>query len=334
MMNGNQTDIDINQEEDEMCFAEEDVADNEEISVGGCPWRILIVDDEPEVHQVTRLTLSNVTYEGRTLEFISAYSGGQAIEMLAKETDIAIVLLDVVMESKNAGLETAIKIREYLNNSMIRIILRTGQPGSAPSSEVILNYDINDYKEKSELTYDRLLTCVISGLRTYKQLVSIEKCRKNLEKIINATAQYCCWPNKTVFAEQLLAQISDLLNLGDHSLYLLVNESDEPDNNQQPFSLLAGRGNFSSLTIENFVGERNGQLEEMNRLIVAAIKTKTSQYSTKFSGIYFNSDELGAHIILVQKHHCIVDDTDLKLLDFFINNTLLAFNNMMKYQMA
>ncbi|MDR1888692.1 MAG: hypothetical protein LBQ81_04850, partial [Zoogloeaceae bacterium] len=69
------------------------------------PWRVMIVDDEPEIHAITRLALSGFSFEGRPLEFISAQSGAEAKTRIAEYPDTAIVLLDVVMETEDAGLE-------------------------------------------------------------------------------------------------------------------------------------------------------------------------------------------------------------------------------------
>ena len=119
-------------------------------------WRVLIVDDDVDVHAVTRLALRNVSFKGRELELFSAYSGREAYDILRDTPDIALVLLDVVMETDDAGLILAKRIRADLNNSIVRVVLRTGQPGQAPEQRVIIEYDINDYKAKTELTTQKL----------------------------------------------------------------------------------------------------------------------------------------------------------------------------------
>jgi CheY-like chemotaxis protein len=115
-------------------------------------WRVLIVDDEPEIHKVTELALDNLILLNRRLEFLHAYSGSEAIELLKNEPDVAVILLDVVMESDDSGLIACQRIREELGLIDVRIILRTGQPGYAPEEQVIMQYDINDYRTKTELT--------------------------------------------------------------------------------------------------------------------------------------------------------------------------------------
>src|SRR5690606_4223643 len=122
------------------------------------PWKILVVDDEEEVHRVTRMVLQRFEFDGRPLEILHSHTGQDAIGMLERHPDMALVLLDVVMERDDAGLAVVRHIREELGNRLVRIVLRTGQPGQAPEHEVIANYDINDYKEKTELSAQKLKT--------------------------------------------------------------------------------------------------------------------------------------------------------------------------------
>ncbi len=113
------------------------------------PWKIVIADDEDEVHTMTRMVLKKFLFDGRKIELISAYSGQETKDIMREQPNIAIVLLDVVMENEESGLEVVKYIREELKNPFVRIILRTGQPGQAPEDDVIRNYDINDYKSKN-----------------------------------------------------------------------------------------------------------------------------------------------------------------------------------------
>jgi diguanylate cyclase (GGDEF)-like protein len=153
-------------------------------------WKILIVDDEHAVHRATELALRNFTFEGKTLKFVSAYSGEEGKHLIANEhQDAAIVLLDVVMETHDAGLKVAQFIREELNNRQVRIVLRTGQPGEAPEESVILDYDINDYKLKVELTRQRLITMVIASLRSYRDILTIEHQKVELTKALTDLQQ-------------------------------------------------------------------------------------------------------------------------------------------------
>ncbi|MQA40806.1 PAS domain S-box protein [Rugamonas aquatica] len=134
------------------------------------PWRVLIVDDDVDVHVVTKFSLSNACFQGRRLSFLHAYSGEEALHTLRTTPDIALVLLDVIMETSDAGLNVARQIRDTLHNQLVRIVLRTGQPGQALEHSIILDYDINDFWCKTDLTTRKLFTTVISSLRAYSGL--------------------------------------------------------------------------------------------------------------------------------------------------------------------
>ena len=127
-------------------------------------WRVLIVDDDQGVHLSTRFAFKEFRFAGRGVEFESAHSAAEARQVLAREQPFACILLDVVMESENAGLELVHYIRRELHDETTRIILRTGQPGHAPELTVVQNYDINDYREKSRSTSDHLHTAVTAAL--------------------------------------------------------------------------------------------------------------------------------------------------------------------------
>lgn len=149
------------------------------------PWRVLIVDDDVDVHVVTRLALRNVSFMGRPLQLLSAYSGKEAMEVMRATDDIALVLLDVMMETDDAGLRVAKQIRGELNNHLMRVVLRTGQAGQSVENRVIVDYDINDYKSKTDLTTQKLFTTVIASLRAYGSLVATAKSQAALAASLN-----------------------------------------------------------------------------------------------------------------------------------------------------
>jgi len=161
-------------ENDDLIFLEEE-SEAPSPQTSGSNWKILVVDDDPSVHQATKLALKNLEFEAKGIEFIYAYSGTEAKKLLHSERDLALVLLDVVMESHDAGLEVVRYIREDLKDRQVQIILRTGQPGEAPEESVIINYEINDYKLKTDLTRQKLVTTTIAALRAYQNIVTIKR---------------------------------------------------------------------------------------------------------------------------------------------------------------
>ncbi len=144
-------------------------------------WKLLVVDDEDDVYAMMRLALGDLRIKGRSLELIHAATAEQALGILRNTRDFALILLDVVMESHHAGLDLARAIREELGNHTVQIAIVTGQPGYAPEQEVMENYDINDYRLKSELSVDKLRTLVYSALRAYATLQKLLDSRERLE---------------------------------------------------------------------------------------------------------------------------------------------------------
>ncbi len=169
---------------DELLFPNDDTS-AEPIQTINEYWNILIVDDEPEIHKITKLALNDYSFEGKGIKFHHAYNSKEALSIVQNTPDIALTLLDVVMESNHAGLNLIPKIRKELNNNSIRIVLRTGQPGMAPEHDIITNYDINDYVEKTELSAQKLFTLVTASLRAYRDIIKLEDNQKKLRLVNN-----------------------------------------------------------------------------------------------------------------------------------------------------
>ncbi len=176
-------------------------------------WRVLIVDDDLDVHRSTELGLTGTEILGRELAFLHAYSAAEARELFATEQDIAVILLDVVMETDDAGLRLVDDIRNRFGMNDTRIILRTGQPGYAPELDAIRDYDINDYKYKSELTRNRLYASLTAAIRTYMQIRVINTARVGLAKVVHGSAALLQMGGLSEFAAGVITQIAALLGL-------------------------------------------------------------------------------------------------------------------------
>ncbi len=153
-----------------------------EVEESAGEWKVLIVDDDEDIHTLTRLALDDFSFENKSLHILGARSAAEGQKILSEQNDIALVLLDVVMESNTAGLRLVKFVRETLENQFIRLILRTGYPGESPEREVVLSYDINGYVTKTELTVDKLFSLVLSGLRAYQTIMVVEGYRQSLER--------------------------------------------------------------------------------------------------------------------------------------------------------
>ncbi len=182
-------------------------------------WKVLVVDDEADMRTLTRLNLKGFSFDRRALQFLEAASAREARRLLAEHDDIAVALIDVVMETDDAGLALVKYIRQELNNGLIRLVIRTGQPGVAPERFVIDNFDIDDYKDKTELTATRLYTTVRSALKAYRDLKTIDLNRIGLARVLNAAPDLYRISNSSLntFFQGVLTQIVGLCNLADVS---------------------------------------------------------------------------------------------------------------------
>jgi len=288
-------------------------------------WKVLIVDDEPEIHTITKVTLREFEFQGKKLELLSAYSGIEAREMIQTHPDIALIFLDVVMENNDAGLQYVKYLREELKNKFVRIVLRTGQPGQAPERKVIIDYDINDYKEKTELDSTKLFTTTLSGLRAYSDIMQIEESRKSLERyrqgleeVIQASANLFEIRSLQQFARGLLDQIASLLHL-DKDTLLVRSHGWTVAENKGDFEVLAGTGSFS---------EAGSSLpENVLRMLNLASEKETSIYEgDKFVG-YFPTKSGRINMIYLDGVDKL-DELDKSMIQVFSSNVTIAFDNL------
>jgi len=224
----------------------------------GRPWPVLVVDDDEEIHAVTRLALANFRFRDRPLAIESCYSAREAFDFLSRRDDIACVLLDVVMEHEQAGLDLVRRIREDLKNHQLRIVLRTGQPGYAPEIEVIQGYDINDYKSKAELTVTRLMSTVATALRSFEQITTIDENRRGLELVIRSSADLFSERSVKEFAAGVVTQLA--AHIGVPPDGVLCTSLDGND-----LIVVAGAGRFSAYVNRPLSGLGLSSIERMIR---------------------------------------------------------------------
>lgn len=297
------------------------------------PWRVLIVDDDADVHAVSRLILSKVVFKHRAIELLYAHSAIQARDILIHEKNIAVILLDVVMETEDAGLKLVKIIREELNNHDVRIILRTGQPGQAPEERVIVEFDINDYKAKNELTSQKLFTTVISALRSYETIMSLNKTRFGLEKILHSSDSLFKIQSMNEFASGILTQLSLFLDCKPQGIICIeennnnvgITSSSLPNN----MKIIAATEEFSCC-VECNLDESCGH-QEISSLIQKTIAARTTQFCDKYSAFYLNTSESNAAIVLVCSED-VIDVHDRKLLEVFTSKISIALANAIHYQ--
>jgi diguanylate cyclase (GGDEF)-like protein len=234
-------------------FVHDDKSDPPAAAPAAPPWRILVADDDDDVHESMRYGLRGMQIEGRPIALLHARSGAETLALLARERDVAVVLLDVVMETDQAGLAVVGSIRGALGLAHLRIVLHTGQPGQAPEIETIRRYDINDYKTKGELTRARLYVALTAAVRSYEQLRRIDAGRRGLELIVEASHRLMAEPELHGFFHGAIAEIARLVNVPADGLVL----AREPHGGAAQGTVIAGAGQLA-----HWAGRSLGELPE------------------------------------------------------------------------
>lgn len=286
-------------------------------------WHILVVDDDPEVHAVTDLALKGFTFEGKRLKIDNAPSAEEAKTMLSgQKYKYAIAILDVVMESDHAGLHLVKWIREELDDPYVRIVLRTGQPGQAPEREVISTFDINDYKEKTELTSQKLYTLICASLRAYRDMIALYENKVGLETIIRSTAELFAHKSLDEFTQGALQQIAALLHLNEGAVYSELNTLAATRSGEQS-TVIAATGRFKNSIRKSL--EQTLDTEEMQR-VNEVIKNGGQEFGdTHFVGVY--GSKVGRTHVLLLEGLTNLSDLDRQLIKIFGQNLGVAFDN-------
>ncbi|MDX3965716.1 MAG: DUF3369 domain-containing protein [Bradyrhizobium sp.] len=287
-------------------------------------WKIAVIDDDPAVHDGTRFALSDYSLNGQSLEILSAYSAAEGRKLMAEHGDIAAVLLDVIMETDVAGLDLVEFIRNEVRNETVRIILRTGQPGQAPERRVIVQYDINDYKAKTELTADKLFTSLTAALRSYQQLERMVQTRRGLEIIIDAASTLYDFKSMQRLAEGVLTQLASLLNVDCAGILVLRdNGGIDPE-----LSVLAGSGCYS-----RFIGTTTSKAldPDLREMVEAAFQRRKNEFADHRSVIYLRTGS-GREVVVLLQAERELSETDRSLVEIFSSRLSIAFDNVILYQ--
>jgi response regulator RpfG family c-di-GMP phosphodiesterase len=293
------------------------------------PWKVLIVDDEEEVHTVTKLVLRGFEFAQAPLQFLHAYSAKDARAALAEYNDIAVALIDVVMEADDAGLALVRHIREVAKNRDMRLVLRTGQPGQAPEEQVIREYDINDYKNKTELTAIKLKTLLYSALRAYRDICVLNQHRAGLERTVVALGELTRTRTVNQFANAVLGQLANLIHLRNSAIYLnawslFAERVGGPD-----YRLIAVAGEpYASMAREQL---ESGLPRDVRALLARAFDEKRSINDGRHYVGFFRT-KLGSENLLFVTNGGELKEMDHGLLDLFCANVGVTYENLLLHE--
>jgi len=307
-------------------LAIEPTSQQPDIASNKSSWKVLIVDDELLVHKVTKSVLGNVVIDGRNVNLISAYTAKEALELLTTHDDIAVIFLDVVMETEDAGLMLCKTIREDLNNDMVQIIIRTGQPGANPENEVILKYKINDYKEKTEISAQKLFTCLVSALRSYQNLVKVKQNKAGLNKIIVATQQLSKVNSVPLLMDGVLSQLVTLVDYCERSFVFKV-KSNGQSNHNVSIDNISLMSCFGSDDIEDV----DAYITALQQRVIINTSPVQSLYKEKEYLVRFHFGPQDQYILYLEAGRPLTR-LDLELLAIFSSNIQVAIDNLCAYQ--
>jgi len=237
---------------------------------------------------------------------------------MAENINVAAILLDVVMENDTAGLDCVRYIRQELKNSFVRIVLRTGQPGQAPEYDVITQYDINDYKEKTELTRQKLFTCVYTSLSCYRDLVALEKNRRGLLRVIEASADLFRISSLDQFAQGVIEQLSALMYM-DQDFLVFRTSGVALEQGCGDFQIVASTGKFEGMSSGS---ELFGLHPEVRQRIDESLSRGENRYGQDYVVALYNKSVL---YIAGDKP---LEVPDVSLVELFAKNVAIAYEKL------
>ena len=275
-------------------------------------WRVLAVDDDADFQRATAFALSELELLGGRIELIQAFSCREASMLLAKHHDIALVLLDVVMETEDAGLRLIKALREVIGNRETRVVMLTGEPGLAPAHEVMRDYDINDYWTKSELSAERLLTVLTAAVRGYAQLRAVASARRGLQMIVESSNALFCSKSTRELSAKILSEITSLLDLQTEGIVCV--RADEGDATTEPNArIVSASGRFFDCIDAN--------LDVLQPQVAAAVRQcLRAQQTLRLSDctvLFFPRFQAGSDYACYIDSARALDDTELELLKVF-----------------
>jgi diguanylate cyclase len=313
--------------DDELVFADEQAGADDDAASALTPvrrWRILVVDDDREVHTATAFALRGAEIDGIELELLHAGSAGEAEAMLRQEQGIAVALIDVVMETPDAGLRLVSCIRQELGLHNLRIILRTGQPGYAPELEVIRQSDINDYRTKSELTQARLLTALTAAIRAYAQLEGNAQISRGMARVVQAAQRMASVRVPQAFGAELLRQLAVVLECDSDGAFCAAEANAE---GAAPLRVLEASGRY-----EHCRGEAVAQLCEpqLRSMIERCALERCSLFDESRAYLWLGNERQAA--VAVFHTGGVLDELTRRLLELMAANIAVALGNVMLFE--
>lgn len=287
-------------------------------------WRILVVDDDESVHQITRLVLADAIIENRKLDIVSAYSSAEAKEILVKDQSFCMAFVDVVMETDHAGLELVEWIRKEQRNQSIRLILRTGQAGNAPEAKVIKEFDINDYKEKTDFTAGKMTTTVYASIRAYRDIMTIQRSLDAFKHLIKSTHDLLKISQFRPFGSAALNHLLTLMDVESSALYIARSQKDIDKHSTNLIIACTGKYVCESDSLES-----SNIDQEVQKLIQRSFDEKKHFSSKDYFVGYYETSANASSVLYIE----FEDDAEhfrSSLAELFATNVALILESLTK----
>lgn len=252
-------------------------------------WKIIIFDNSPEVHGVTKIVLEDLVFDNKKIELFSSYSIEETKKLVTEIPDLAIAILEISFKNEKESLELVRYIRDDLKNKLIRIILRTSEVAHLSQKDAIIRYDINDYKEKLELTDQKLFTTIVSSLRAYSDLITIEKQKNQLQAALK---------EKEILIKEIHHRVKNNLQI----ICSLLNMQSKRIGDEEVYKMfLVSRDRVRSMALihENLYHSEDFSRIEFDRYIKTLVQELCYSYDSEknikvvmnFEKIYLNIDQ-------------------------------------------
>ena len=311
------------QGEDQIVFRAEDDASPATPAIK--PWRVLAIDDDADFQASLKNALRDAFILDRQVELHQVLSRQEAAHLLARDRDFAVLLVDVVMETDDAGLRLIKGIREMLGMHEPRIILLTGQPGFAPIDDVMRDYDLCDYCLKSDLAARGLKNILTGAIRSYHQLITISGARKGLQLILEASNRFSVARSIQDMASAALTEVAILLGVPEEGIVavegpspLLVGESPEP-------IIIGAAGRFAPYVSQSVKALPD---ESLSQLLAGTLARRCSHGTERYQVIYIPRQHARADYAIYVATGRALDDAETQLLAVFAANASKGFSNV------
>ncbi|GGK06235.1 GGDEF/EAL domain-containing response regulator [Pseudomonas matsuisoli] len=286
-------------------------------------WQVLAVDDDADFQNAMAFALADLELLGAPIELTQAYSYREAAMILGERHDIAVVLLDVVMETEDAGFRLVRTLREVIGNAEARVVMLTGEPGMAPARAVMQECDINDYWTKSELSSERLSTVLTAAFRSYSQLRSMSRARRGLHTIVESSNALFTSKDTRELSAKILTEIAALLEVKTEGIVCVRMEGS--DSGQDVLRIISANGRFY-----RNVGEHVETLDHpvVRDRLKESLRLHQSLRFEDGAVLLFPSLQAGADYACYVATGRTLDDTEMELLRVFSASISHGFYNV------